>query len=820
MSKKSGLTMFFLLFLFIIIMIVGCNGFFPSPEPTIYTITAIAGENGKITSEGKITLMEGEEQSFTITPDKGYKVLDVLIDGESVGAVTEYTFTDVRKDHTIQVSFQKKPQSIPPINVKTYTITSTATEGGTINPSGKITVTEGGEQTFSITPDNGYIISDVIVDDVSVGKVNEYAFTDIQANHTIEAFFIQQFTITANTGDNGSIEPEGEITVLQGENQTFTITSDICYQIETITLNGEEVETKTPYTIDSIQQDYSIEVSFILSDAKIRRYNQSGELQSKNYTSIQNAIDTAEDGDTIIVCPGTYYENLVIDGKNITVKSADPSNPDIVAATIVDGDIDEDGTGDGSVVTFTNGDTSTLEGFTIINGTGTLMDSYTAGGGIYVNNSNPNLLYNIIDQNHATIGGGIYIINSSSTVINGNNIYYNQADNKAGGIYIHESSPNIIYNTINNNSAGNGNTQDEHGGGIYIFRGYSESFNGINNNKINNNEATYDGGGIYLYEAAPEINNNCISKNSANRNGGGMFIKNNPSPNITNNNAITDNMAGQHGGGIYMENSYNTGEKSIIGNSIESNTASSAGGGIYMNNSSPTISDNHNISENEAKWGGGIYMYNSSSLMTNNIITANNAITISAGGGGIYMSSSSPLVSDNTISNNVSENNGGGILIESSYSEETDHAIAGNIIENNMAIHGGGFYINNSNPKITNNLSINGNSALHGGAMMIQGDNSIEMSNNNIKNNQAEGFGGGMNVSSNTILLPISLRPKGWGDLGDEDYREDIPVEEGDNGDLIPPEDDEYEISGNVFQGNKHGEPLDYSEGAHVYFKP
>ena len=808
----SAISLFFVSSL-ILLFISACEGIFPVPEPITYTITVLTGNNGDINPEGKIIVSEGEEQNFTMTPDEGYKVEDVLVDGGSVGAVSVYTFKDVQQDHTIQASFQKKPQPVPTVTVKTYAITSTTAAGGTINPSGEITVTEGADQSFAITADEGYKISDVLVDDLSVGAVSEYIFADIKQDHTIEAKFIGQFTITASAGNNGSIEPEGEITILQGESQTFTITPDICYQIEKIIVKGTEVaEIESHYTIDDIQEDYNIEVSFALSDKKIRRYNQSGELQNDDYNSIQDAINDSVDGDTIIVCPGTYHENLVFDGKDITVKSTDPSNPDIVATTIIDGDVDGDETGDGSVVSFMNGDTSTLEGFTLTNGIGTLMGSYTAGGGTYIDSSSPNISGNIIEGNKSANGGGIYITGNSSPEIEKNIIRKNNSSDEAGGgIYIKNSSPKVFENIISNNLA------FQNGGGIYIEGGYIESNNCISGNVIRNNITTHDGGGIYLSQTSPVMESNNIKNNTANIDGGGIYL-NSSSPNITGNNIITENSAA-NGGGIYIKNSYNsTTENTVNGNSIVKNTASYSGGGIYINNSMSNIAGNNNISENEAQWGGGIYMVSSSPEISGNSIIGNSAIGASGSGGGIYMNNSSPHISSNTMNLNIAGNNGGAISMSNSYSNEEENNISGNTIESNSANHGGGIYINKSNPKITNNLSISTNSALHGGAIMIQGDNSIEMSNNNIKNNQAEGFGGGINVSPGTVLLPDSVRPVGWGSSDDEDYREDIPVEEGENGDLNPSLEDEYKIAGNVFQGNEHGNPLDYTEGAHVYF--
>ena len=64
-------------------------------------ITATADEHGKIDPAGTITVPKGESKTFTITPDSGYHIKDVLVDGKSVGAVSTYTFKEVVADHTI-----------------------------------------------------------------------------------------------------------------------------------------------------------------------------------------------------------------------------------------------------------------------------------------------------------------------------------------------------------------------------------------------------------------------------------------------------------------------------------------------------------------------------------------------------------------------------------------------------------------------------------------------------------------------------------------------------------------------------------------------
>ena len=72
-----------------------------------YTIKATAGAGGSISPSGNVSVREGRDRTFTITPDKGYAVANVKIDGKSIGAVKSYTFENVRRNHAIQVIFMK-----------------------------------------------------------------------------------------------------------------------------------------------------------------------------------------------------------------------------------------------------------------------------------------------------------------------------------------------------------------------------------------------------------------------------------------------------------------------------------------------------------------------------------------------------------------------------------------------------------------------------------------------------------------------------------------------------------------------------------------
>ncbi|OQX07027.1 MAG: hypothetical protein BWK80_50060 [Desulfobacteraceae bacterium IS3] len=154
------------------------------PEPVVYTITASAGANGSIVPSGKIEVNAGASKSFTMTPADGYVVEDVKVDGASKGALTTYAFTNVSADHKIDVTFKA---TVTP--EKKYTITAKAGNNGKISPTGAVSVTAGGSQTFTVTPDANYIVDDVKVDGKSVGPQTTYTFTGVSADHSIEATF-------------------------------------------------------------------------------------------------------------------------------------------------------------------------------------------------------------------------------------------------------------------------------------------------------------------------------------------------------------------------------------------------------------------------------------------------------------------------------------------------------------------------------------------------------------------------------------------------------------------------------------------------------
>jgi len=286
-----------------------------------------------------------------------------------------------------------------------------------------------------------------------------------------------------------------------------------------------------------------------------------------DHPTIQGAIDASFNGDTVIVRPGSYVENIDFIGKAITVRSEQGA-----AMTTIDG------SQVGTVVAFVSGEglDSVLDGFTLTNGVGRYYAYWYCGGGIFCSGSSPTITSNTISANSAgREGGGIYCTSSSPTITN-NTITGNQASSpylgNGGGIYCHSSSPSIENNTISENAA---NATYSNGGGIICVASSSLT---IENNIITENSANC-GGGIHCDRSSPAIANNIITGNTTDW-GSGISCDTS-SPTITNN-TVSGNSAGQGGGGIFCYNK----SSATITNTILWNNHAPEGKEIWIGNSS------------------------------------------------------------------------------------------------------------------------------------------------------------------------------------------------------------------------------------------
>ncbi|MDP8239581.1 MAG: choice-of-anchor Q domain-containing protein [Candidatus Hatepunaea meridiana] len=305
------------------------------------------------------------------------------------------------------------------------------------------------------------------------------------------------------------------------------------------------------------------------------------------YPYIQMALNNSENGDTIIVKPGIYYENIDFVGKDIVLSSLFllSNNKAHICSTRINGS--QNGR---SVVGFKNGEgkESVLIGFTIQNG------NTDYGGGIYIRDSSPTLEHlNIIGNSVERTGGGIYITGESNPIINSVIIEENLADVGAG-ISARYSSFTLNNAVVNRNSA------ITSGGGIQCTL-TKKIF--INNSIISNNDVTeVQGGGIYLSNIdSVLLNNVSVTANRAQQ-GGGIYSGSAINFQMTNS-VINNNTSDSQGGGVFSV----SGSYKFVSTLIYRNNASEGGGISCV--TSDMLLENVTLCDNVAEEIGGIYVY-------------------------------------------------------------------------------------------------------------------------------------------------------------------------------------------------------------------
>ena len=196
---------------------------------------------------------------------------------------------------------------------------------GTINPNATTTILQGSNQSYTITPNFGHEVSSLFIDGISVATSTLYTFTNVQADHTISAVFAQisgapSFTLFASTGTNGSITPVGTTTVLQGNEQVYTITPDAGYSINTLTVDGIATSTSSTFTFANINADHTIDVTFIDPIAPVGPTSVTSSSHVTSVISTNFSVDTAWDTATDNVALAGY--SYVWDNNSLTTPDA------------------------------------------------------------------------------------------------------------------------------------------------------------------------------------------------------------------------------------------------------------------------------------------------------------------------------------------------------------------------------------------------------------------------------------------------------------------------------------------------------------------
>ncbi|MCB0542641.1 MAG: VCBS repeat-containing protein [Saprospiraceae bacterium] len=255
-----------------------------------------------------------------------------------------------------------------------------------------------------------------------------------------------------------------------------------------------------------------------------------------DFPAIQSAIDQAQEGDTVLVSPGVYYENLQLRGKNIVLSSryfqeADPA--DVIRQTVIDGSQPQH-PDTASCLLIWKGETNAtvVQGFTFRGGKGTVwidpagFGTFREGGGILTEFSSPVIRHNIIRDNLVTpggaglvsVGGGGIRCGEGAVRIENNYIVHNRAEGYGGGIVLNYCPDAVV---IHNVIAFNYGGKNFSGGGFWTTGANQNTVNLLKNNTIAFNESPGPasqyggkGGGVWAFSISLKMENNIIWGNT------------------------------------------------------------------------------------------------------------------------------------------------------------------------------------------------------------------------------------------------------------------------------------------------------------------
>ena len=460
-------------------------------------------------------------------------------------------------------------------------------------------------------------------------KDNELTSIDLSTNDLLEEITLRNNALSELDLTN---KPNmNEIGTTGNDSLSCIYVSDIEYAQENWEINIDEW---TSLCQGNVFSGPIWHVSTVGSDSP------GGGSEENPFATIQHAIASVDTGDTIIVHPGTYVENVDFAGKSIVLGSnwLFANDTTAVDSTIIDGNHS------GPVVNISNGEDSTtaLIGFTLKNGSGAAIGNYNKGGGIYIEGSRPSIRWVNIEDCAADggWGGGIYISDSDVSLIR-TNISRNHAQ-WGGGISAENSHLVLRFTTLIDDSA------SISGGGVYLnnVNLNARRFNGFNN------VATLDGGGLFATGGSDVVIRRLIL-NGNRAYLGGAFSFNDSSTIDLNNGNINLNNA-ENGGGIWA--SAVTGTIGAV--RFQNNTAENLGGAMHLSSNSDLEATDMVVINNSANRGGGISILNSVGDFVGGEINNNYAWR----GGGIFSNGSDLDFFSITLTQNNSEDIGGGLL--------------------------------------------------------------------------------------------------------------------------------------------------------------
>lgn len=425
------------------------------------------------------------------------------------------------------------------------------------------------------------------------------------------------------------------------------------------------------------------------------------------YTEIQEALDAATTNDEVLVCPGSWTENLVID-RDITLTGQAGSASTTIRARAA-----------GPVVLITTGRVAVRD-LTLAGGTGTQIDDNTVGGVMAaIQFQSLHLSSCILEEGQASFGGALGVLDGEAVVLEDVILRNSTATSSGGGLYMDAVTADLYGTAVTGNLA-------RWGGGGAAFE---STVNAGAGTVFSDNQAEENGGGAIVMSAVwigGELTDNLAET------GGGAHLDRDATLQDV---LITSNRATQFGGGVRCDK-----DCTLVGLEIRDNDGGSFGGGILLDGAgaSWTVAST-TATGNNATSGGGLYTEDGTATLDDLTLSTNTA----ASGGGAYLEGQ-VFGSNLDVSGNSASLSGGGVILGAGQLE-------GGEISGNDAGYGGGLYVTFGGSVEGARISDNEATVYGAGAICDQDDCSfLDVV---VANNVSYGWGGGLMVNGGTTVM-------------------------------------------------------------------
>ena len=299
---------------------------------------------------GNFSVLYGSSATMTLTPDMGYQVSSVKLNGENVTAnISDGSFTipNITGNNTVRVDFEVIP-------VNTYSLTLVASIGGGITFNGatvsgssqSFSVNEGASVSLTVSPDIGFELTKLTLNGNDVTSEvlnNKITISDISQNTTVEAIFTKKtYQLTIESTGGGQVvygsnvidNATNSFTVEYNASATLVVIPNEGYQLSKLTVNGKNVTaavTNNIYTIANISSSQQVNVSFEKIPAKT--FTLSINVGSGGVVSY-NGVEVSNTTRDFIVNEGASTELDIVPDKGYRIKSVFINNKDMMSSIV------------------------------------------------------------------------------------------------------------------------------------------------------------------------------------------------------------------------------------------------------------------------------------------------------------------------------------------------------------------------------------------------------------------------------------------------------------------------------------------------------